>query len=96
MLPPFFKETTMIKDKFVPMEELLDLFGVQRNATLKRMLDRNNISYILDYKKTPLVLRTALESSNTVKYEEPEATFTPVRQSGEGQGNNATALSWED
>jgi hypothetical protein len=86
----------MIKDKFVPMEELLDLFGVQRNATLKRMLDRNNISYILDYKKTPLVLRTALESSNTVKYEEPEATFTSVRQSGEGQGNNATSLSWED
>ena len=86
----------MIKDKFVPMEELLDLFGVQRNATLKRMLDKNNISYILDYKKTPLVLRTALESSNTAEYEESEATFTPVRQSGEGQGSNTTALSWEN
>ena len=86
----------MIKDKFVPMEELLDLFGVQRNATLKRMLDKNNISYILDYKKTPLVLRTALESSNTVKYEEREATFAPVCEQGEGQGNGSPALSWED
>ena len=86
----------MIKDKFVPMEELLDLFGVQRNATLKRMLDKNNISYILDYKKTPLVLRTALESSNTSHYEEPEATFAPVREQGEGQGNRPPSLSWED
>ena len=85
-----------IAEKFVPHQELLELFGVQRNATLKRMLDRNNISYILDYKKNPLVLRTALESSNTVQYEEQEATFTPVCESGEGQGDGAPALSWED
>lgn len=85
-----------IKEKFVPTEELLDLFGVQRNATLKRMLDRNNIHYILDYKKNPLVLRTALESSDTPHYEEPEATFAPVCEQGKGQGNSSPTLSWED
>lgn len=85
-----------IAEKFVPHEELLELFGVQRNATLKRMLDKNKISYILDYKKNPLVLRTALESSNTSQYEEPEATFAPVCEQGEGQGNRSPALSWED
>lgn len=52
-----------IKDNFVPVEELLELFGVQRNATLKRMLEKNNIPYILDYKQNPLVLRTALDAS---------------------------------
>jgi len=86
----------MLKDKFVPMEELLDLFGVQRNATLKRMLDKNNISYILDYKKHPLVLRTSLETANTPQYEEPEATFAPIREQGEEQGNRPPSLSWED
>ena len=85
-----------IAEKFVPHQELLELFGVQRNATLKRMLDRNNISYILDYKKNPLVLRTALESSDTAQYEEAEATFTPVREQGEGQGDGTPTLSWED
>jgi len=55
-----------IKDNFVPVQELLDLFGVQRNATLKRMLEKNNIPYILDYKKNPLVLRTALDASGLV------------------------------
>lgn len=85
-----------IKDKFVPMAELLDLFGVQRNATLKRMLDNNNIPYILDYKKSPLVLRTALESADTLQYDEPEATFAPLCEQGEGQGNRTPALSWED
>jgi len=86
----------MLKDKFVPMEELLDLFGVQRNATLKRMLDKNNISYILDYKKHPLVLRTSLETANTPQYEEPEATFAPVCEQREGQGDRSSTLSWKD
>lgn len=42
-----------ITEKFVPHEELLELFGVERNATLMRMLDRNNISYMTNYKKRP-------------------------------------------
>ena len=65
-----------ISEQFVPHQELLELFGVQRNATLKRMLDRNNINYILDYKNNPLVLRTSLESSNTPQYEEQVPTLS--------------------
>lgn len=85
-----------ISEKFVPHEELLELFGVERNATLMRMLDRNNISYLTNYKKHPLVLRSAIESFNTAEYEEPEATFAPVREQGEGQGDGTPTLSWED
>jgi hypothetical protein len=85
-----------ISEQFVPHKELLELFGVQRNATLKRMLDRNNINYVLDYRNNPLVLRTSLLSSNTVQYEEKEATFTSVCESGEGQRDGAPTLSWED
>ena len=71
-----------IKEKFVPHQELLELFGVQRNATLIRMLDKNDIKYMLNYKKTPLVLRTSLESINPAECAEAEDT-TPI-------------LSWED
>lgn len=85
-----------ITEKFVPHEELLELFGVERNATLMRMLDRNNIHYLTNYKKRPLVLRTAIESFNTTEYEEPEATFASVCESGEGQGRDVARLSWED
>ena len=85
-----------IKEKFVPHEELLELFGVQRNATLIRMLEKNSISYILDYKKTPLVLRSSLETANTGQYAEEEATFTPLCEQGEGQGDSTPTLSWED
>lgn len=85
-----------IKEKFVPHQELLELFGVQRNATLIRMLEKNDIKYILNYKKTPLVLRTSLESTNTAEYAEEESTFTPLREQGEGQGDRTPALSWED
>ena len=53
-----------ITEKFVPHEELLELFGVERNATLMRMLDRNNISYMTNYKKRPLVLRSDIEAFN--------------------------------
>lgn len=59
-----------IKDLFIPTAELLDLFGVQRNATLKRMLDKNNISYVLDYGNNPLVLRSALEGEVKEKLED--------------------------
>lgn len=85
-----------ITEKFVPHEELLELFGVERNATLMRMLDKNNIHYLTNYKKRPLVLRTAIESFNTAEYEEPEATFATVCESGKGQGDGTPALSWED
>lgn len=85
-----------IEDKFVPMAELLDLFSVQRSATLKRMLDKNNIPYLVDYSNKPLVLRTHIETSNTGAHEEDEATFAPLCEQGEGQGSDAPALSWED
>lgn len=85
-----------IKDKFVPLEELLELFSVQRSATLKRMLDKNNIPYVVDYGNKPLVLRTHIETANTEQYEQEEATFAPLCKQGEGQGDNAPALSWED
>jgi hypothetical protein len=85
-----------IKEKFVPHDELLELFGVQRNATLIRMLEKNSIGYILDYKKTPLVLRSSLETANTGQYAEEEATFAPLCEQGEGQGDGTPALSWED
>lgn len=85
-----------ITEKFVPHEELLELFGVERNATLMRMLDKNNINYLTNYKKRPLVLRSAIESFNTDEYEEPEATFATVCEPGEGQRDSTPALSWED
>lgn len=85
-----------ITEKFVPHNELLELFGVERNATLVRMLERNNIRYLTNYRKRPLVLRTAIESLDTTQYEEPEATFTTVCESGEGEGDSTPALSWED
>jgi hypothetical protein len=53
-----------IKDKFVPYNELLDLFGVQRVNALTRCLNQNAIPFILDKTNKPLVLRAALESAN--------------------------------
>ena len=85
-----------IKDKFVPLDELLELFSVQRSATLKRMLDKNSIPYVVDYANKPLVLRTHIETANTGQYEEEEATFAPLCEQGKGQGSNAPTLSWED
>lgn len=85
-----------IKEKFVPYSELLELFGVERNATLMRMLDRNNINYLTNYRKRPLVLRTSIETFHTLENEEPEATFTPVCEQGEGERSSPPALSWED
>ncbi len=72
-----------ITEKFVPHEELLELFGVERNATLMRMLDRNNISYMTNYKKRPLVLRSDIEAFNQKQPETEDAPSGPV-------------LSWED
>ena len=85
-----------ITEKFVPHDELLELFGVERNATLMRMLDRNSIHYLTNYRKRPLVLRSSIETFHTAQHEEPEATFAPVCEQGEGQGSNVTSLSWED
>jgi hypothetical protein len=63
-----------IKDQYVPYDELLDLFGVQRVNALFRCLNQNNIKFILDKRNKPLVLRSALEGvSNAVEEEEPEA-----------------------
>ena len=63
-----------IKDQYVPYEQLLDLFGVQRVNALFRCLKQNNIDFMLDKRNKPLVLRTALEgSSNEVQEQEPEA-----------------------
>lgn len=59
-----------ITEKFVSHQELLDLFGVERNATLIRMLDKNNIGYLINYKKQPLVLREDIEAFNQKKAEE--------------------------
>ena len=50
-----------IKDSFVPYDELLELFGVQRVNALFRCLKQNEISFMLDKLNKPLVLRTALE-----------------------------------
>ncbi len=68
-----------IKDSFVPYDELLDLFGVQRVNALERCLKLNNITFMLDKRNKPLVLRTALEgNANEVQQEEPKAvTFAP-------------------
>ena len=63
-----------IKDQYVPYEQLLDLFGVQRVNALFRCLKQNNIDFMLDKRNKPLVLRTALEGgSNEVQEQEPEA-----------------------
>ena len=63
-----------IKDNFVPYDELLELFGVQRVNALFRCLNQNNIKFMLDKRNKPLVLRTALEGSvNESEKEEPEA-----------------------
>ena len=63
-----------IKDSFVPYDELLELFGVQRVNALFRCLNQNNIKFMLDKRNKPLVLRSALEGgSNAVEEEEPEA-----------------------
>lgn len=49
-----------IKDQFVPYDELLKLFGVQRVNALFRCLEQNGIKYMLDKNKKPLVLKSAL------------------------------------
>lgn len=50
-----------IKDSFIPYDELLELFGVQRVNALFRCLEQNSIPFILDKRNKPLVLRTAIE-----------------------------------
>ena len=50
-----------IKDSFIPYDELLELFGVQRVNALFRCLEQNRIPFILDKRNKPLVLRTAIE-----------------------------------
>ena len=63
-----------IKDQFVPYDELLELFGVQRVNALFRCLNQNNIKFILDKRNKPLVLRSALEGGdNEIQEEEPKA-----------------------
>ena len=52
-----------IKDSFVPYDELLELFGVQRVNALFRCLNQNNIKFMLDKRNKPLVLRSALEGN---------------------------------
>ena len=42
-----------IKDSFVPYNELLDLFQVQRVNALERCLKQNEIKYLLDKNKRP-------------------------------------------
>ena len=64
-----------IKDSFIPYDELLDLFGVQRVNALFRCLEQNNISYILDKRKKPLVLRSAIEQGASVVDEKEEAVI---------------------
>ena len=76
-----------ITEKFVPHEELLELFGVERNATLMRMLDRNNISYMTNYKKRPLVLRSDIEAFNQK---------TPIIESEDASTPTGPILEWED
>lgn len=63
-----------IKDSFIPYDELLELFGVQRVNALFRCLNQNNIKFILDKRNKPLVLRSALEGTASDQPEkEPEA-----------------------
>jgi len=61
-----------IKDMFVPYDELLELFGVQRVNALERCLKQNNISFMLDKRNKPLVLRTALEGTASDQQEQEE------------------------
>ena len=63
-----------IKDQYVPYDELLELFGVQRVNALFRCLKVNSIKFMLDKRNKPLVLRSALEgNNNAVQEEEIEA-----------------------
>jgi hypothetical protein len=62
-----------IKDSFVPYDELLELFGVQRVNALFRCLKQNNINYMLDKRNKPLVLRSALEGTVSDQPEQEEA-----------------------
>ena len=64
-----------IKDMFVPYDELLELFGVQRVNALFRCLKQNNIPFMLDKRNKPLVLRSALEGNAS---DEPEQEETVV------------------
>lgn len=64
-----------IKDSYVPYDELLELFGVQRVNALFRCLKQNNISFMLDKRNKPLVLRSALEGTAS---EQPEQEETVV------------------
>ena len=61
-----------IKDQFIPYSELLELFGVQRVNALTRCLNQNSISFMLDKRNKPLVLRSALEGNANVKQEQEE------------------------
>ena len=61
-----------IKDSFIPYDELLELFGVQRVNALFRCLKQNNISFILDKRNKPLVLRSALEGTASDQPEQEE------------------------
>ena len=63
-----------IKDSFIPYDELLELFGVQRVNALFRCLKQNNISFMLDKRNKPLVLRSALEGTANVEQKEQEET----------------------
>lgn len=66
-----------IKDNFVPYDELLELFGVQRVNALFRCLNQNNISFMLDKRNKPLVLRSALEGTvNDEQDKEETVVFT--------------------
>ena len=62
-----------IKDNFVPYDELLELFGVQRVNALFRCLNQNNISFMLDKRNKPLVLRSALEGTVNDEQDKEEA-----------------------
>lgn len=59
-----------IKDSFVPYDELLELFGVQRVNALFRCLQQNGIKYMLDKNNKPLVLRSALNLEDSASLEE--------------------------
>ena len=61
-----------IKDSFIPYDELLELFGVQRVNALFRCLKQNNISFMLDKRNKPLVLRSALEGTASDQPEQEE------------------------
>ena len=59
-----------IKDSFIPYDELLELFGVQRVNALFRCLQQNGIKYMLDKNNKPLVLRSALNLEDSASLEE--------------------------